>query len=334
MQNLNVLYACDDNYAPYACVSICSLLYNNYKVFDNINIYVVLSGVDETNLNRLEKQIEQFGASFIPVDAEAIVHKIKELGLPEYRGSYAACFRLFFDMFINPDVDKFIYLDCDTIVVGSLKEIYQKEMERQSAFVVQDSLTNNYKTILGFSMADPYFNSGVMLINVKNWKDNKCSERMLDHLKNGRSAYCNPDQDLLNIILKDSIGIIGPEYNFQPIHRMLDSNTYLKIYNNPSYYSIGEIEAARKQPRILHTYRFLGEFPWNVNNRHPDTEIFDKYLSMSCQNDYKKKSAKLNITMKIEKILFNILPKNLFFRLFKLAQDYEFKKKDLSLKRQ
>ena len=31
MGKLNVVYACDDNYAPYACVSMCSLLENNKR---------------------------------------------------------------------------------------------------------------------------------------------------------------------------------------------------------------------------------------------------------------------------------------------------------------
>lgn len=331
MGKLNVVYACDNNYAPYACISMCSLLENNRR-FEEINIYVVLSQVTQKNQEKLRKQAERYHANFIPVDAAEIIREIKELKIPEYRGSYATNFRLFFHKYMAEDAEKFFYLDCDTIICGDLSEIYNRNMGEKCAYVVQDSLTNKYKQLIGFRPEEPYFNAGVMLVNVKNWKEKKCTERMLEHLRTERSAYCNPDQDLLNIVLRDSLEFVGPEYNFQPIHRMLEYSKYIKLYENPSYYTEQQIQYAKEHPMILHTYRFLGEFPWHAENRHPDTEIFDHYMALSEQKDYCKKPAKVKWIMKIEKLLFITLPRVWFFRLFKLAQDKDFEKRNEQLK--
>lgn len=328
MDVLNVVYACDDNYAPYACVSMCSLLENNRKDFDEINIYVVLSQVTQDNTNRLRKQSEEYHANFIPVDAQEVICEIKKLKMPEYRGSYATNFRLFFHKYIKSDVEKFFYLDCDTIVLGSLKGICQHDMGDKCACVVQDALTSSYKLLLGFKPEEPYFNAGVMFIDVRNWKKNNCTEHMIEHLKYKRSTYCNPDQDLLNIELKNMVEYIDPEYNFQPIHRMLSNKTYNKIYINPSYYSAGQLEYAQNNPVILHTYRFLGEFPWHAGNRHPDTEIFDSYMKKSYQKDYVKKVANVGTIMKIEKMMYLILPGSLFFRIFKKFFDIDYKRRN------
>lgn len=332
LSKLNVVYACDDNYAPYACVSMCSLLENNRADFDEIDIYVVLTDVSKKNYRKLEQQANAYDANFIPVDAGEIVQEIKALKMPEYRGSYATNFRLFFHKYIKNDVEKFFYLDCDTIIEGSLKSLYEFNMGDKSACVVQDALTSSYKLLLGFEPDEPYFNAGVMFINVKNWNANNCTERLINHLRDERAAYCNPDQDLLNIVLKDTVQFIGPEYNFQPIHRILNNGLYAKIYNNPSYYTDEQLKQAQKNPIILHTYRFLGEFPWHANNNHPDTVIFDMYLKKSYQNDYEKKSANVTMIMKIEKIMYLVLPHSLFFRIFKMFFDIDFRRRNNKLR--
>lgn len=182
--------------------------------------------------------------------------------------------------------------------------------------------------MIGISDQECYFNAGVMLIDVKKWKENQCTQHLIKHIKKERAKYCNPDQDLLNIVLRNHISYVGPEYNFQPIHRMLNSRDYRKIYSVKTYYGEQTIEAAKRNPVILHTYRFLGEFPWHRDNLHPDTEIFDYYLKKSTQREYVKKKANTGFIMKIEKILFRILPGKLFFRIFKMAQEWSFERQN------
>lgn len=332
MNNLNVMYACDNNYAPYACISICSLLENNKK-FDKINIYVVLDNVSEENQIKIKKQIEKQNANYIPVDAGTIIEKIIELGIPKYRGSYAANYRLFFEDFILEDTDRLIYLDCDTLIVNDLNKMVNYDLGECCVGVVQDAVVDEYRKLIGFNLEQKYFNTGVLLIDVKNWRRNGCTELILSHLKNKRANYCNPDQDILNIVLHDKAFFLGPQYNFQPMHSIIKDDKYLRVYKNSVYYCQDEISAARKEKTIIHAYRFLGAFPWHINAIHPDTYEFDKYMRISECNDYVKKKANLSLTMIIERILFRVLPNSVFFKLFRYAQLRTFIKQDKKLKK-
>lgn len=328
MSNLNVLYCCDDNYAPYATVSIYSLLKNN-RNFDAINIYVILDNVSEKNKLLMKRQISLYQANFIPVDAEQIVREIVEMGLLQYRDSYATYFRLFFDQIVDSSVEKLLYLDCDTIVCGNLLDIIESDMGEFCIYAVQESLGDKYKNkykkkVLGMSQAEPYFNAGVLLIDFKNWRKYECRAKIIQHIKTVRNKYCCHDQDLLNIVLKDYVCFINPRYNFQPIHRLLGDKDYKIIYKIKTYYSEKELDFARKNPVILHTYRFLGEFPWHKNSRHPDTDIFNRYLKESTQREYVKKKSQVGLIIKIERVLYLLLPRKNFFVLFTSIHEWYF----------
>ena len=87
-----------------------------------------------------------------------------------------------------------------------------------------------YKPVVGFRNDDYYFNSGVVLFDVKNWKENRCKERLLELLRDyPKPHFMNPDQDVLNILLKDQKLVLSPKYNFQTTHQ---------VYSNSAYYDI------------------------------------------------------------------------------------------------
>ena len=52
---LNVVFASDNNYAPFLGVAITSLIKNNQEDFDKINIFILDDEISEDNKKRLEK---------------------------------------------------------------------------------------------------------------------------------------------------------------------------------------------------------------------------------------------------------------------------------------
>ena len=330
MNVLNVLYACDENYASFAGVSMFSLFENNREL-DRIRVYLVSDNVSERSLSLLTSQAEKYGRELIIVDAAGIVETIKKLNIPSYRGSYTTNFRMFFHTFVADDVDKLLYIDCDTIVTASLAPLLSIDMQGKTVAVVRDSLTTSYKTLIGLEETDDYFNAGITFIDVRAWKEKKITERLLDHIQNVRSRYCNPDQDLLNIVLRNEKYILPPEYNFQPSHRAFSDKTYFSCYRHHSYYSTEELENARKYPVILHAYRFIGDFPWHKGNVHPDTPVFDSYMKRSPWADYEKKPARRGLIFAVEKLMYRLLPKRLFLKIFAAFTSRQFKKQNDTL---
>ncbi len=329
---LNILYCSDNNYAPYLGISMTSLLENN-KSADEIVIYAVLNGVSDENKEALKKQISLYDESrrLVIVNGDKWAEHLDALGLPRYRGSQTTNLRLFFTEYIEPSVKRLLYLDCDTLVVGELSELFSTDMEDSAAAAVLDSLSDGaYKRVIGFDEEDTYFNAGVLLFDIENWTRFNCQERIRKLIEQPKLALPNNDQDRLNILLKDQKKLVSPKYNFQTTHKVYDNKRYFKTYSGVAYYTSKEIDEARSAPAILHAYRFLGQFPWHENAVHPWRDEFLKYKKISQWAN----TSDVPNTKKIfaaERILYKILPSAIFLPLFRRMQISFFRKKAKSI---
>ena len=119
MKRLGVLYACDENYAPWAGISMYSLFESNREI-EALTVYCVTDRVADATREKLAKQAERYGRELVFVDAASIIEQIKALNIPSYRGSYTTNFRLFFHTFVGQELERLLYVDCDTLITGSL----------------------------------------------------------------------------------------------------------------------------------------------------------------------------------------------------------------------
>ncbi|MBQ8357381.1 MAG: glycosyltransferase family 8 protein [Clostridia bacterium] len=330
MKSLSILYACDENYAPWAGISMCSLFENN-KELPELTVYCVVDRVSEGSREKMATQAERYGRELIFVDAAAIIEQIKALHIPSYRGSYTTNFRLFFHTFVRENTERLLYIDCDTLVTGSLLPLAELDMGDKVIGVVRDALTVQYKLLLGMSPDDLYFNAGISLINIPEWNRQQITEKMLDHIQNVRARYCNPDQDLLNLVLKGRTYLLSPAYNLQPHHMAFPDKTYFAVYRPTAYYTHEELEAARQHPVIIHAYRFIGDFPWHKGNKHPVNDLFDEYTEKSPWKGLVKKPSGGGLIFKIEKLMYTLLSRRLFLSFFRRFTFRQFQKKNAVL---
>lgn len=325
---LNILYCSDNNYAPYLGISMVSVMEHN-KDAEKIVFYVVSDRISEDNVARLKRQVEKYGESrqLVFIDGQAWVEQLVAMDILPYRGGQATNLRLFFMEYIAKDVDRLLYLDCDTIIQGDLTPMFETEMESTAAAVVLDSLSGvDYKKIIGFTEEDQYFNAGVILFNVKNWVAHECEKTLRANMKDPKQHLPNNDQDFLNILLKDDKTILSPKYNFQTTHQVYSNKTYFSTYKQPSYYTKEEIDEARNAPVILHAYRFLGQFPWHKSSLHPWTALWWEYVAKSEWSDLSPKENQGTL-FKIERIIFRLTPKAIFLPLLQKWQTHTFKKR-------
>lgn len=323
---LNILYQFNEKYAPYAGVSITSLFENN-KSAENITVYILGENLSEDSIDRFQRLGGQYGRTILFKETEGIIERMKQWGIPSYRGSYAANLRLFLPYFLEENVERVLYLDADTVVDSSLEDLYGMEMQDSALGMVLDSLGYKYKQMIGFQGSDPYYNSGVILFDLINWKKNQCTEKIIQHLKDGNIHYGSPDQDLLNVVCKENIKCIDLRYNMQPIHLAFKTKDYFRSYPKEAYYSEEQVKDAVNHAVIYHFFRFLGEFPWNKGNLHPDNDLFDRYLELSPWKGYEKPKSEGSMAMKIEKVLFRILPGSVFLKIFVLFHNLYTKKR-------
>ncbi len=315
---MDILYQFNEKYAPYAGASITSLFINNSQA-EEIVVWILGEELSADSISRLEHLAEEYHRTIRFVETDGLVSKMKELNMPTYRGSYAANMRLFLPAVLPKEVERILYLDADTIVDADIQEFYDTVLNDCALAMVMDSLGRNHKQDIGLKIGEPYYNSGVILFDMKEWRKQGLTEKIVTHVQQVRAHYPAPDQDLLNVVCKGKILKLSPRYNFQPVHMAFSIKQYIRVYSDYGYYTETELKEAAKQPQIYHFFRFLGEFPWHQNTCHPDAALFDSYLRQSPWADYEKKPAEADTVLRIEKRLYQLLPRFVFLYLFKLS---------------
>lgn len=274
MEKLDVLYTVDENYVKYMLISLYSLIENNQDL--DINIHIVYDGLEDNDIKRINYVKDMFSnCSIYYYDYSKFAANIDKLNIPSWRNSRIPNARVFFSR-ILPFCSNLLYLDSDTMVIDSLKGL---ENYNGTVSMVEDSMPTTHWKSLGCDL-DKYFNSGVIWINGQKWIQNDCDLKILDIL-NSNIKLTFPDQDLLNIALKDEIESLPPSYDFFPLDHYLNIyllNRYYRL-NNIVRYSNEEMLEAKKNPIILHSTPFFGYRTWDNNSIHPFNKYYDEYCS-------------------------------------------------------
>ena len=316
---LQVLYQFNELYAPFAGTSIFSLLQNNDDI-EYIHVYILGENLTDETICTIQKTVHDFKRQVTFLDTEKVLAQLQSLGIPQYRGSYTTNFKLLLPELLPEETGRILYIDSDTVVTASLKPLLDWDLKGCPLAMAYDSLGKKHALQIGLTDDDAYFNAGVILIDLKEWRKQQCTERIIRYAKSVRSHFMSPDQDLLNVVLKGEIRTLPPQYNLQPIHKRYTIKQYDHTFRPSVYYTDAEIESAVKTPVILHFFRFLGEFPWNKKSLHPYRPEFDYYLRKSRWKSFQKTELRNNnFIFRFEKILYRVLPDFCFLLVYHFA---------------
>lgn len=274
----NVLFAADNNFAPYLGVSVYSLLKNNHKDFDKINIYVLDKDISENNKIKILDIVNNYEFANLFFIKDEGINKILGAKVQANRAlsSYS---RLFTASLIDETIDKILYLDGDSIILGSFKELWEMDMQDYSCAGVLDVGPDYVKTAVGLNSDDIYINAGVLLINLKKWRDENTEDKFVDFIiKNNYNVY-NNDQGILNAVLSDEILTIDPKFNLMSPFLERKYEDVIKWNGLHDYYDKKTIEDALKSPRFLHFVHFINGRPWFKETNHPCKELYLKYAN-------------------------------------------------------
>lgn len=310
---LNILCQSSDFYAPLCGVMLESLFYNNQDI-ETIKVYLISGGIDKKNLFKLDALSEKYHREIEIIDGVPIVQKIKDYGCAEYRGSYATYFKVFFPDYINEDIDRLLYLDCDIIIDDSLKELLNIDMQGKSMAMALELIPKNYLNNIIEFKGNHYYNCGVMLFDCKAYIEHDVPAKIIYHVNNCRSKYATADQDLFNFVAGDDIFTLDLKYNFQ--HDCLSYGSVdmtKKIYDVEDYYSEEEFNNALKGAVVYHySEGAISSRPWWKNSNSMVVDKWDKYLAQSPWNDFEKSKEHIDLFHKFRRVLYKILPKNVF----------------------
>lgn len=209
MQEIHVVTSTNDNYAKPLGVMLNSLLSNS---LDNvIHIYVINKSLSSENRGKLIRIVRRFNATikFLNVNS-SLYTRFNVYG----HFSQEMYYRISIPDLLEKSIEKVIYLDCDMIIKEDIAKLWEIDITSHFLAAVEDPWDARISD-LSIPPHLGYFNSGVMLINLRKWRAAHTSKKILQFIKNNPSKILLPDQDALNAVLYDKWLKLGIEWNFQ-----------------------------------------------------------------------------------------------------------------------
>lgn len=278
MGKLYIAYATDENYIQHVTVSIKSLI----KVAKDIaqyEVYLLANNLAESTIAELRNFSDKNHLSLYIIR----VDNLKEI-LPENinwgKLSITTYLRLFLAEFLPPVIDKVLYLDCDTVIIQDLTYLKEYSMEDFLVCGVEDTMPPEIKEQIGLKKSDSYINAGVLLVNLKKWRDTKVSKHFMSFIDHFNGEVPFGDQGVINGVLREH-GILPLVYNVHsPIYAIYKYNDLLRFFSLDSYYSPDEVERAKKSPIILHYTALFVDRPWFRFCLHPQKKYYRNLLKV------------------------------------------------------
>lgn len=258
----------DANYAEHTAVSFTSLLMNTTKP-ERIEFHVI-----ETGWSSYQKQmLEQLGVHF---KSRVVFHaidtdKYKNLFQANHKYSYhitnAAYYRLSIP-YLFTEAEKVLYIDCDTVIQEDITILWKIPLRHQ-VIAAAENFGGFYRNDdLFMPLEAKYFNSGVMMLQVPNWKKHQVTDQVVQFIQKHESRMLYHDQDGLNAVLYNHWFELHPKWNTM-------TDMFLKAV--PDTRQGKKVMSAAEKPAVIH---FTGpEKPWQPNTRHPLKHLYHEYAA-------------------------------------------------------
>lgn len=302
--HLHVAMSSDNKYAMFAGISIYSLFKNNTS-FENITIHILDNGLDTDNKAHLLKIADEFNRAICFYDCSSIqnwlgkditdlfVHEITNITISTYA-------RLFLPKILNESIDKVLYLDCDSITLGSYKDLWSIDNSQFSVMGVIDNVSEIAKRKVGLNKNHNYINAGVVLLNLKMLRKINFIDKFKSFIDKHSGRVFHHDQGIINAVLSDSIGYLPPQYNMMSfVFESSNADTIKSLHDLPYYYSNEEISYAKKYPVFIHFTEGNLQRPWVKGCKHPLKSQWELYKSKTIWSDVSLLPDKRPLKLKI-----------------------------------
>ena len=198
---ISIAYAPDDNYVNQTVVSMKSALEHNEQV-EFIIMYSKLS----------DESMQKLGA----VGGSLRLIKMDESQFADLTLSKWVTVQAWFRIKLPDlckDLDKVLYLDCDTLIRGNLDELFSLDLTGKYLAGVKDVWgVSKYVKRLGMK-SGVYVNSGMLLFNCDYCRKEHFFDKVVDFAKNNAKIIEFCDQDSINKVVDEHKLVISPKYN-------------------------------------------------------------------------------------------------------------------------
>lgn len=317
---MNAVWSTSDLYSQIAAASIASVL-ENCKDIDDINIYIIDMGISETHKKWIDELVKSYNKSLYWLD-KLNIEQFVGVHIDVGRWHISTYSRLFLTRIMPKNVDKVIYIDCDMIIRKSLKDLWEMDMEDYYVMAADDCRGTMYRDNIGVARDSIYTNNGLMVINLKSWRDNKIDQAFVEFIRKYKGDITYMDQGVLNGVLQPlhKVKLLPISYNAQTVCYDLGYDG-IEACRKPVWaYSREEFEKSISDPYIVHftTCFMSGTRPWFKNDKHRYRDEFLVYRSLTKWKDEPLMNDDTKILKKLMTLICNIFPKGLIFFVIRI----------------
>ena len=173
---MNIAYSCDNAYIEQTGISLISVFENN-KEEKEIKVYLISKGISNENIEKLDSLCKSYIRELVVVNFDDIAFDLPQCSCGRHLETIYA--KVFFSRIEG--LDKVLYLDSDVVVVGNLKPLWETDLSEKYMGVVETTYTKGKKA-LGIPRSTPFFNDGVVLVNVDYCRENNLIFKVIEQV--------------------------------------------------------------------------------------------------------------------------------------------------------
>jgi len=255
--SIEIILAADESYAMPLATTMRSVVDTHVGALA-LNFRVLADGITPESCRKIRESCPpQTNIEFIDFQNQTWPHP--EDSAVRYL-SRASCLRALIEQSIPESVERVLYLDTDLLVLDDVEGLWRLPLDEGSAFAaVVDAVVPSHgayrKGPDAHPRADddlPYFNAGVLLIDMAVWRAEAIGRRTLDVLAAPGGVLPYADQDALNYVAAGMWTALDPAWN-------CPAECYYRRWDLPSRFR-NPLPYSNVEPKILH---FCGkDKPW------------------------------------------------------------------------
>ena len=217
---IHIGFGIDKNFGKFAGITITSLAHNNLD--NDLIIHIIYDELlpeDMQKLKQTEKMYRNLKLNFYQITSTEGMTFI----VPEGHITQAMYYRYLFGEMLPKSVSKIIYMDADIICKGDILPLWQTDLQGKVLGAVRDWGEEKSCGRIGLK-SGRYFNSGVLLLDLQKWRQQKLTQQLFRWLAEvGSTKILWGDQDALNGVIDGQFAELLKKYNCIVIN-----NTVLK----------------------------------------------------------------------------------------------------------
>lgn len=262
MKTNNIAFICDDNYCMPTAVCIQSII-DNYSLSDKLNIHVCTFGLTEHNIEKLkcmgnssvEIFVDLFDLKNIESKLQIILQKshvtptaLIKFELPNYFRNMDSLLYMDSDMIVKDDISELLQMDLGDYYLAASYEFF--EYLKRIQYTLKRSVNKNF-----------YFNSGIMLLNLRKMREDNIPVKLWDYKLN-KATTTLMDQESLNAICASRALHLPIKWNFNPL---FINESFVKYINKVYELNYANLSNLISDIKVIH-YVGAKDKPWKYQN--------------------------------------------------------------------